>query len=389
MKLTRGLLIAALTCVAACAAAAEAPSTLTPYLQNPTADGMTVCLLSREVQDVHVTCDREGYSHSMDVAATSAAIPDTPWTVWKARLGGLQAGTKYAYQVGYRLGAAKRTTPSYHFRTLDPQANTLRLAAFNDIHQHDGTLAALMRYVKPDDFEFSLLLGDCLEGDQHSVIRAWSTYLQLLDAANKPVLFVRGNHETRSFFAKRLAYLMDLPNLDARAPWGKDQWQYTLRAGPVWFVAMDTCEDDDESTPETSYKNPKLWQKVRKSEAGWLKTVAVKKNDAPWRIFLSHIPLYNNNPWWCHGGRGLWEASIRRIDPQLMLAGHDHHWKLLRPGEGVRPPWPVLIGGGPSLGEGTVMLLTADRASLNVRLLAAKDGRLRTEFKTRKEAASP
>ncbi len=43
-------------------------------------------------------------------------------------------------------------------------------------------------------------------------------------------------------------------------------------------------------------------------------------------------------------------------------------------------PRQVLIGGGPALDEGTVILLNADAKTLPARMLAARDGRLLTEF---------
>ena len=146
-------------------------------------------------------------------------------------------------------------------------------------------------------------------------------------------------------------------------------------------MALDTGEDDTQNTAENSYKNPKLWRRVRDREAEWLHQVAVRQEwaEARWRVFLSHIPLYDNNEWWCHDGRPKWEPILKDIAPDVMLAGHDHGWKLLP--QTAAQPWPVLIGGGPSLEEATIMLVTADESALQARLLAAKDGTLLTEFK--------
>lgn len=43
-----------------------------------------------------------------------------------------------------------------------------------------------------------------------------------------------------------------------------------------------------------------------------------------------------------------------------------------------------MIGGGPALGEGTVMLVPADQKTLRAQLMAAKDGCLLAEFNTEK-----
>jgi predicted phosphodiesterase len=371
-----------------------------PYLQNPTADEMTVCFLAQAAEKVRVAWSEDAGAALTEVAANSSVIPGTPWTMWKTRLTGLRPGGAYRYQVRYRLRFAGKdgTTPWHRFRTLNPEAKTARFVVFNDLHHQDRTLAALMRFVKAEDFEFSMLLGDCLEAypNETGLFRAWADYLPLLDAANKPVLFVRGNHDTRQSFASRLAYLFDLPNLSAAQPWGEDQWQFTLRAGPVWFLAMDTGEDENGANkdPRTAYKHPEFWRTYRRREAEWLKQLLAAKpgGEAPWHLFLSHIPLYNNNEWDSPSSRESWEPILRDAALDLLLAGHDHDWKLLPKKTGGRPPWPVLIGGGPSAKkgseEGTVMLVTADATSLRVRLLAASDGRALTEFKAAKTPAT-
>lgn len=398
----RILLIALAISAVGLSAPAQIPSTnlpatvFPPYLQHPTADGMTVCFLAQAAAGVRVAWGADDGSAMTEIAATPLVIPGSAWTMWKTRLTGLKSGGAYQYQVKchLRFGGENVLTPRYHFHTLNPQAPVLRFAAFNDIHLRDQTLAALMRFVKPEDYEFSVLLGDCLEAQpgEAEMFRAWRAYVELLDAAEKPVVFVRGNHDTRHLFANRLAYLFDLPNLSVAQPWGEDQWQFTMRAGPVWLLAMDTGEDENgvDTDPRTAYKQPEFWRGIRRREASWLKNAldANTSADAPWHLFLSHIPLYNNNAWDSPSSREYWEPVLRGTRLDVMLAGHDHTWKVLPKKEGGSPPWPVLIGGGPSAKkdseEGTAMLVTAEAKTLSVRLLGASDGRVLTEFKAEK-----
>ena len=364
----------------------DLPAVLTPYLQNPAPDGMTVCFLAQGAERVRVAWAVDAAPALTEEPVAGTAIPGTPWTIWKTRLAKLERGTVYRYQVRYRLPSGNAESPVGRFRTLDPQAKTLRFAVFNDLHNSDKTLEALLRFVKPEDYEFSLLMGDCF-GDPssangaHEVFRTWNAYLRLLDGGNKPILFVRGNHETRGDFSSRMAHLFDLPNLDAALKPGEQQWQFTLRAGPASILAMDTGEDDDFTTPEDSYKRPKFWQAYRQREAQWLKELIPTKpgGDAAWRVFVSHIPLYNPAGWICPSCRQYWVPFLLDARIDLMLAGHDHAWRHLPKGANDSP-WPVLIGGGPSLDEGTVILFSAEDTTLRARMLAAKDGRLLTEF---------
>jgi acid phosphatase type 7 len=380
-----------------------------PYLQNPTADGMTICFLAQAAEDVRVVWNRKSAEATIEAAAKGLPIPGTPWTIWKARLTALRSGGDYRYQVRYRLAGKDEATPTYHFRTLNPHAKTVRFAAFHDIHNRQPTLAALMRSVKPDDYEFSLLLGDCwtnpaADRGSREVFRAWGAYLRLLDAANKPVIFVRGNHETIGSFADKLAYLFDLPELDPSAKFAEQNWHFTLRAGPIWFLALDGGDDFT--------KRYELFQPIRKRQADWMRKRLADRagDDAPWRLLLTHMPLYNDNIWNSEPCRQMWEPVLKDAGIDLELSGHEHHWKLLdrnqtftvhfnghypdqqdpqnRSEYSFTSHWPLLIGGGPSARkdpeEATVMLVTAEAASLQVRLLAASDGRLLTGFKTAK-----
>jgi predicted phosphodiesterase len=350
---------------------------------------MTVCFLAptATTRAVRVMLTAAGAKPARRILPASASvIPDTEMTIWKLRLADLQPGLRYQYQVFYRLGDYVVASPAYHFRTLDPAAKTLRAIAFNDTHNNDQVMAALMARVKSEDFDFTVLLGDILEGarkDGSDVFSSWTRYVELLDGANKPIIYVRGNHDTRGAFAKRLALLFDLPNLDPSQAWGEEQWQYKLQAGPVSFVALDSGEDDDDSTPAASYKNPNLWQQVRQRQADWMKLAVSAKTpaDPPWRVLLTHMPLYNS-PWCSVRSRNLWTPLLREWQPDLALSGHDHQWRAAQPlAQG--DPWPTLVGGGPAMQggeEATMMVLSADDKALRVRLIGAKDGRQITEF---------
>jgi hypothetical protein len=349
---------------------------------------MTVCFLAQGMKSVDILWQPAGAGSPTVSPAKGMPIPGTMWTMWRFRFTGLKPGAAYQYLVRFRnrFNGAEASTPAYRFEAFDPHAAAVRFAVFNDLHHQDRTLAALMAFVKPEDYQFSILLGDVLEAhpDEQEMFRAFRAYLPLINASEKPFLFVRGNHDVRQSFANRLSYLFDLPNLSVAQPWGDDQWQYSLDCGPIWFVAMDTGEDGSttDTDPRTAYKQPEFWQEFRRKQADWLKKL-LATNPAPtatWRIFLGHIPLYNL-VWDSPSSRDLWEPILRGTKLDLMLAGHDHQWRLLPKKEGSRPPWPVLIGGGPSMAEGTVMLAAADAKSLHIRLLAT-DGRQLTEFKS-------
>jgi hypothetical protein len=164
-----------------------------------------------------------------------------------------------------------------------------------------------------------------------------------------------------------------------------------MTVGPVHFITMDTGEDDGPETPEDSYKRPKFWQAYRKRQQAWLEKHANSGSGKPWRVFISHIPLHNPAGWFSISSRDNWTPTLRRARVSLMLAGHDHSWKFLpagksfeingKDGEEDTPAFPVMIGGGPSMREGTVILLGADSHKLTARMFDTT-GRLLHDFNT-------
>lgn len=386
------------------------PAVLLPCLQNPTQTGMTICFYTQNAAHVRVVWGEAEGNQMQEAPAVAAVIPHSPWTIWKVRLDGLKPRTRYQYHVAYQFaGKPEVVTDTYRFTPLPDAKDPVRFAMFNDVHNHRETLEALMSHVKPEDYDFSLLLGDMWTDpsqwqDADKVFRSLKDYIELLNASEKPLVFVRGNHETRGSFKNYMGYLFDLPNLDPTKELADQRWNFTLHAGPIWFVALDTGEDDDDITPDDNYRKPKLWQAYRKTQAAWLQNLVREHayGDAPWRVIVTHIPLYNNIRWYSPSSLRDWDPALREAKMDLELAGHDHSWKQLAKDKPytfkiptldkqeetitLTPPWPVVIGGGPAMSEGTVGLAIVDATKLNIRLLSSKDGRELTRLSLEKSA---
>ena len=104
------------------------PAMMTPYLQNPTADNMTVCVLAQQdVQDVRVLWHRDGDAEKPTVTkAKGTPIPGTPWAIWKARLTPLQAIAAYEYHIRYVRDKTEMITSTFRFHAMDRHAKTFR-----------------------------------------------------------------------------------------------------------------------------------------------------------------------------------------------------------------------------------------------------------------------
>lgn len=359
-----------------------------PYLQHPSPGVVTVMMLTQGNGEVTVEGDSGGSR-----ALEGSAIPGCDWTVWKYRIKGLRPGAEVGYRVRWSQGGEERfASPLHRFRVPDATAETSRFLVFNDVHDHLETLGALLEHVDGGDYDFTCLLGDIWNDPQprngaEVVFRTLDALVRGLDAASKPFFYIRGNHELRGGFKDRLAWLFDIPGLDPTAKFDDQNWWYSQRIGPLFLIATDTGEDDGFHTPKDSYKRPDFWQSYRKRQVPWLEGLVVgdAAGDARWTVFLGHIPLYDPASWHSDPSREFWRPVLTKTPIHLMLAGHDHAWKFVpekKPFElkkkdaagtptveSFTPEWPILIGGGPSIREGTVMKVKAGRRELSVDLV--------------------
>lgn len=355
-----------------------------PYLQNPTADGMTICFAAIDATEVNVRFGRSKDALKETARMESAPIANNTWRVWKARLAKLEAGKDYYYQVTYREGEEAKSSAVYHFSPFDPQAEELRAVVYNDVHDRIATAEALVRHVQSDDFRFSILLGDMwndpsTRDNARRTFENLAAYVRLFDGSNKPMLFVRGNHDVRGGFASQLSHLFDLPLNDPTAGFADQNAYHDFRCGPVWFIAPDSGEDES--------KQMDLYQPYRERQAKWLKQTLAESPHrvAPWRILATHIPLYYRGYWDAAHSRALWEETLTAGKIDLSIAGHIHAYESIPAGKEIvhtrdkgkptettlrhTPPFPTIICGGPSLKEATVTFLTATADQLSIRAL--------------------
>lgn len=355
-----------------------------PYLQNPTADGMTICFAAIGASDVQVRWGSDPSALNHIAAMKSQPLPKITWLVWKARLGNLSPQATYHYQVTYREGGAQKVSEVYRFTPFDPKADQVRAVVYNDVHDRIPTVDALVKWVHPEDFTFSILLGDMwgdptLEQNARRAFLSLQAYVRLFDGSNKPMMLVRGNHEVRGSFASHLSHLFDFPLNDPTAEFAAQNAYYDFRVGPVWFLAPDSGEDES--------KRMETFQPYRIRQAKWLADLlkSSPNRNAPWRVVTTHIPLYHQGQWDAHHSRALWGPVLAdgRID--VCISGHIHAHALIPKDKEVvyvwdndksekttiryTPPFPTFVGGGPALEEATVTFLSADARHLDLRAL--------------------
>lgn len=162
------------------------------------------------------------------------------------------------------------------------------------------------------DYDAVILLGDASPGVDYEeqVIKHIVQFGGKVSSGIKPVIFVRGNHETRG------AYANDLPRA-----LGLEQLYYTCEMGSYSFVVLDSGEDKDDSHIE--YGGMTDYNTSRADMIKWLKTVETKNDKVialshSWKI--SDVEKENSEAGW---------SELSRLGVRLLLSGHEHSCRFI------------------------------------------------------------
>lgn len=207
------------------------------------------------------------------------------------------------------------------------------------------------------DYDGVILLGDASPGVDYEqqVVTNTVEFGGEVSRGTKPVLYVRGNHETRGAYAKDLPAALDI-----------ESFYYTADIGPYSFVVLDSGEDKDDSHIE--YGGMNYYNTHRADMIEWLKDVEVKNDKI---IALSHAwQISSVEPELSAEG---WQ-QLDKLGVRLLLSGHEHRSAFIgdrndREKE-VKEMHPDIIGyidGGKSNKNYTASLLTLNEKGFEIR----------------------
>lgn len=272
-------------------------------------------------------------------------------TLHAVRVRGLQPGTDYRYRIfsqevqswpdvnnvtyGKTLDADASRRRAYEFRTFPQAGSGCSFIVLNDIHGKADYMTRLCKSV-----DFSKLGFVAFNGDMSSSVESgeqlFKAYLDAsvsLFATGTPILFTRGNHETRGVFADSLGDYF--PGQDGR-------FYGIYRYGDVCILLLDCGEDKPDDHAE--YNGLADYDAYRTEECEWLKR-AVRSDEflsASARIVLLHIPPMAE-AW--HGSVHLNELFVPVLNEagiNLMLCGHDHAYSF-RPAGEQGTQFPIVV----------------------------------------------
>jgi predicted phosphodiesterase len=281
----------------------------------------------------------------------------------KVRIENLTPGTRYRYAVfskevlswendakiiyGVTVANPAYSRNSLSFKTFSASDDTVSFIMFNDIHGRAQFMKDLCKGIDFSSVDMVFFNGDM----SSSIISEEQIFTDFMDASIElfakrvPIIFNRGNHETRGPFAD---FLMDyFPVRDGKV-------YRTFNVGDAAFLILDCGEDKPDSDIE--YSGLADFDAYRNEQAAWLeKTIKQKEfREAKARIVILHMPPAVSD--W-HGTLHIDEKFLpllNKADIDVVLSGHTHNYSYNAPVEG-KTSFPVIVNSNNAYLRGDVI----------------------------------
>lgn len=228
---------------------------------------------------------------------------------------------------GGRNGKTVVSKPIKFIDNFDDNINVLTISDWHTCLDTAKTAAE-----KLGDYGALVLLGDCSPSlmSDRDVSKYIVEFAGDLTNGEMPIIYTRGNHETRGREATKLSGYL-----------GIDCFYFTTKLGKYDIIVLDSCEDKDDSHPEyggmvdyTSYRTKMVESLCRLPEDNTGNTVVFcHSKDICIEEDLSKTAL----------------DKIDRLGTSLLVSGHEHKFNFIDDGS-----FPVLVDGGiDANGKGT------------------------------------
>ena len=271
--------------------------------------------------------------------------------VHHVRITGLKPGTTYRYRIyqqgvddsghnpipsGYISASNVYSRKPYAIRTMDSRKEDCTFTMINDIHGRDSIINALTKDVREKRPDFVLFNGDMVSfmGSTEDIEKGFMTRATETFATDFPLVYVRGNHETRGPGFSEYLNLFPTPT---STPY------FTFRQGPVAFVVLDSGEDKPDSDIE--YGGTAAYDAYREGMAKWLEAALQSEefSSAPVKIALLHIPFEKGKGWYGNNElKRLLLPLLNKAGIDLMLSGHTHRYSFREVGT-CDNEFPILV----------------------------------------------
>lgn len=303
----------------------------------------------------------------------------------KIRVPQIALNSEKCYTVCYREAVNRKAYFSemgesvfekFNFKPLTKTDN-INFYYISDVHyRFDVALNAALFF--GDELDALVVNGDMGELESEQNYFNVCKLVADISGGEIPVIFVRGNHDTRGRLAERFT--------DHFPSNGKKTY-YTFELGPLHGIALDCGEDKLDSYEQ--YAGNNVFEAFRRKETDFLKALSRSEKLT---FAVSHIcpaqvtikkykelpnPLYNiENDVYAE-----WNEELARLGVKFMLCGHYHKTYILERNDKkstLPNEYPVIIGAEPSRETYIGTALTLSGSELLVRFTNDKKEVLNT-----------
>lgn len=209
---------------------------------------------------------------------------------------------------GGRVGAEK-VSEEYKFTSVKGKEEQNYLM-ISDWHTHLDKAKKAIANV--GEYDGVIMLGDSSPGlnFEEEVVRNIVQFGGEITKGSMPIIFARGNHETRGRYACMLAD--DL---------GMDKYYFTVDTGNYTFLILDSGEDKVDDHPE--YGEMVNYEQYRKEMIDWLENVKIDEGDTVITIVHSMTIAIEND---------LQTRAYKRLEElnsNYVFSGHTHECRLV------------------------------------------------------------
>lgn len=330
-----------------------------PYLQYLTSNEVTICWSTSKNCISWVECyEEDGSNFYQKEREKTFDATDGLKNIGKLHsvtIKNLNPATKYAYRIYSKEVKDDRSfgntasTRVYGrkplcFTTQPIEKEQTSIVVLSDMHEKFNIVGSLLKGIEWEKTDFVLLNGDFMDSFETES----DLYTGVLDtivdvfAKEKPLVIVRGNHETRGIKAPELIDYFHFP---------ENKYYYTYTIGTTMFIVLDSGEDKADSDIE--YYGFADFDSYRSEQAKWLSEVVKSEafRKAEHKIAFMHIPPYDNSrgrEW--HGDlevRNKFVPILNQAGIDLMVCGHTHNYSYHAPKDGENN-FPIIISGSRS-----------------------------------------
>lgn len=224
----------------------------------------------------------------------------------------------------------------FSFRPVKP-GQEIRMYHLADVHK-DVERAVLCASYFGDQLDLLIVNGDIVELRKEADFFTAAKMVGDITGGEIPVIYIRGNHDTRGQLADRYAEYFPAENGNC---------YYTVTLGDLWCVIHDCGEDKLDGCPE--YGGANLFAPYRRQQTKFLQALSVPEGKVP--ISIGHAcPVRPNevcNPVFAieMDVYSQWNREFERLGVRFMLTGHRHDAEFVGPEDGIiNHNYPVIVG---------------------------------------------